>query len=338
MSPILLSRRPALKMLGGILLAAATAQGPAASAAEAFPNKQLTVVVPFSAGGTTDILARVVGEKLGQALKQTIVVENRPGAAGNIGAAFVARANPDGYTLLLGTVGTNGINAALYKNMPYDHLRDFAPLSRIAMVPNVLEAPVSAPYSTVAELIAYAKAHPGKVTFGSAGIGGSQHLSGELFKSMAGVDMLHVPYKGSAPALQDLVGGQVDVMFDNLPSSIPYIVTDKNKAGKLKALAVTTAQRASNMPAVPTMSEAGLSGYEATSWFGLFAPAATPPAVLQTLQTALNKVLSDPAVIAKIHELGGIACNDSPEQFGAFVEQETRKWGDLVAKVGVQLE
>ncbi|MCJ9712626.1 tripartite tricarboxylate transporter substrate binding protein, partial [Bordetella hinzii] len=149
MSPILLSRRPALKMLGGILLAAATAQGPAASAAEAFPNKQITVVVPFSAGGTTDILARVVGEKLGQALKQTIVVENRPGAAGNIGAAFVARANPDGYTLLLGTVGTNGINAALYKNMPYDHLRDFAPLSRIAMVPNVLEAPVSAPYSTV---------------------------------------------------------------------------------------------------------------------------------------------------------------------------------------------
>jgi len=309
-----------------------------ASAADAYPSRSVTVVVPFSPGGTTDILARVVGDKLGQLLKQTFIIDNKSGAGGNIGASFVAHAPADGYTLLLGTVGTNAINAAVYKNLPYNHLRDFAPLSRIAMVPNVLETSVDVPYSTVAELIAYAKAHPDKVSFASAGTGGSTHLAGELFRFMAGIDMLHVPYKGSAPALQDLIGGRVSIMFDNLPASVPYIVTDTNKGGKLKALAVTTLQRASNLPNVPTVSEAGLPGYEATSWFGLFAPAGTPPEVLKTLQGGLAKVLSDPAVIAKINDLGGIACNDTPEQFGAFVEQETKKWGDLSAKVGVHIE
>src|SRR5438034_5972010 len=244
---------------------------PVALGQVAYPTKPVRLVVPFPAGGTTDLLARAAAQKLSEAWGQQVIVDNRPGAAGNIGAELVAKAAPDGYTLLMGTVGTHAINASLYAKMPYDHVKDFAPVILVAGVPNVLVVNPSLPVHSVQELIAYAKANPGKLNFASSGSGTSIHLSGELFKVMTGVQMTHVPYKGSAPALQDLLGGQVQLMFDNLPPSLPQI-----KAGRLRALAVTSATRAPALPDVPTVAEAGLPGFEASSWFGVLAPAGTP--------------------------------------------------------------
>jgi tripartite-type tricarboxylate transporter receptor subunit TctC len=237
-----------------------------AQAQAAFPARALTIVVPFSAGGTTDILARVVGQYLSKDLGQPVIIDNRPGAGGNIGAQMVARAAPDGYTLLMGTVGTHAINQSLYKKMPFDPIKDFQPLTRVALVPNLLVAHPSQPYKTVKELIAYAKANPGKVNFASSGSGTSIHLSAEMFNQMAGVDMQHIPYKGSAPALNDLLGGQTAIMFDNMPSVIGHV-----RAGKLRPIAVTTPQRSRALPDVPTIAESGVPGYSATSWFGLLA-------------------------------------------------------------------
>src|SRR5437762_2296200 len=222
------------------------------ASAQGYPTRPIRLVVPFPAGGTTDILAREVAQKLTEVLGQAVVVDNRPGAAGNIGSDLVAKSAPDGYTLLMGTVGTHAINPSLYSRMPYDHVKDFAPVILVAGVPNVMEVNPSVPAHTVAEFIAYAKANPGKINFASSGSGTSIHLAGELFKVMTGVQMTHIPYKGSAPALSDLMGGQVQVMFDNLPPSLPQI-----KAGKLRALAVTSAQRAPALPDVPTVAEAG---------------------------------------------------------------------------------
>ena len=245
--------------------------------------------MPFPAGGTTDVLARAVAQKLTESLGQPTVVDNRPGAGGNIGAELVAKSPPDGYTLLMGTVGTHAINPSLYPQMPYDHVKDFVPVILVAGVPNVLVINPSLPVNSVQELIAYAKANPGKLNFASSGNGTSIHLSGELFKTMAGVQMTHVPYKGSAPALQDLVGGQVQLMFDNLPSSLALI-----KAGKLKALAVTSLTRAAALPDVPTVAESGLPGFEASSWFGLLAPAGTPQPIVVTLNARCREVAGYP--------------------------------------------
>src|SRR5438552_13835540 len=244
------------------------------ASAQTYPTRPIRLVVPFPAGGTTDILAREVGQRLSMTLGQPVVIDNRPGAAGNIGADLVAKSAPDGYTLLMGTVGTHAINASLYAKMPYDHVKDFAPIILVAGVPNVLVVNPSLPVNSVQELIAYAKANPGKLNFASSGPGTSIHLSGELFKVMAGVQMTHVPYKGSAPALQDLLGGQVQLMFDNLPPSLPHI-----KAGKLRALAVTSVARSPALPDVPTIAESGLPGFEASSWFGILVPAGTPSAI-----------------------------------------------------------
>jgi tripartite-type tricarboxylate transporter receptor subunit TctC len=291
------------------------------------------MIVPFSAGGTTDILARIVGQALTAELGQSVVIDNRAGAGGNIGGQLAARAPADGYTLFMGTVGTHAINEALYKKMPFDPIKDFAPLSRVANVPNLLVAHPAQPFKTVQEMIAYAKANPGKINFGSSGSGSSIHLSGELFKSMAKVDMVHIPYKGSAPAVNDLLGNQIAIMFDNMPSAIQHV-----RAGKLRAIAVTTAKRSPELPNVPTIAESGVPGYEATSWFGLFAVAGTPAPIVTQLSKALVKVLNNPDVKAKIVAQGGEVVAETPEQFAAFIKAETAKWGKVVKDSGASVD
>jgi tripartite-type tricarboxylate transporter receptor subunit TctC len=328
-NPLQASRR---RLLGGVALAAAVAT-PLGAFAQAYPAKPITIVVPFAAGGTTDILARVIGQALTKELGQTVIVDNRAGAGGNIGAQFAAKSPADGYTLFMGTVGTHAINQSLYKKLPFDPIKDFAPLTRVAMVPNLLVANPAKPYKNVKELIAYAKANPGKVNFGSSGSGSSIHLSGELFKALAKVDMVHVPYKGSAPAVTDLLGGQIDVMFDNMPSAIQHV-----RNGRLRPLAVTTARRSPELPDVPTVAEAGVPGYEATSWFGMFAPAATPAPVVARLNAALAKVLADPEVKKKLAEQGAEPYSEKPEQFAEFIRQETAKWSKVVKDSGASVD
>src|SRR5437660_1203037 len=235
-----------------------------AAHADTYPSKPIKLIVPFPAGGTTDVLARVVGQELTKSWGQQVIIDNRPGAGGNIGADAVAKSAPDGYTLVMGTVGTHGINVSLYKNMPYDAVKDFTPITQVASVPNLLTVNPQVPVKSVKELIDYAKANPDKLTFASSGNGTSIHLSGEMFKSMTGVQMRHVPYKGSAPAVTDLLGGHVDLMFDNMPSVIQHV-----KDGKLRGIAVTTAKRSPAAPDIPTIAESGVPGFEATSWFGI---------------------------------------------------------------------
>lgn len=313
--------------------AALALSGNAWAQAPSFPSKPVTIVVPFSAGGTTDILARIIGQGLTTELGQPVVVDNRAGAGGNIGAAAAAKAPADGYTLFMGTVGTHAINASLYKKMPFDPVKDFTPLTRVANVPNLLVANPAQPFKTVGELITYAKANPGKVNFGSSGNGSSIHLSGELFKSLAKVDMVHVPYRGSAPAVTDLLGNQIAIMFDNMPSAIQHVRT-----GRLRPLAVTTAKRSPELPDVPTIAEAGLPGYEATSWFGLFAPAGTPAPVVSRLHAAIVKVLAQPDVKKKISEQGAEVHSEKPEQFAAFIKAESAKWGKVVRESGASVD
>ncbi|WBY01208.1 tripartite tricarboxylate transporter substrate binding protein [Ramlibacter tataouinensis] len=319
--------------LGGLALAAAAAGLPLTATAQAYPSKLVTVIVPFAAGGTTDILARVIGQALTKELGQSVIVDNRAGAGGNIGSALAAKATADGYTLLMGTVGTHAINQSLYKKLPFDPVKDFAPLTRVAMVPNLLVANPGKPYKNVKELIAYAQANPGKVNFGSSGSGSSIHLSGELFNSMAKVNMIHVPYRGSAPAVTDLLGGQIDIMFDNMPSAIQHV-----RSGKLRPLAVTTAKRAPELPDVPTIAEAGVPGYEATSWFGMFAPAATPAPIVAQLNAALVKVLADPDVKKKLAEQGAEPYAEKPEQFAEFIRSESAKWSKVVKASGASAD
>jgi tripartite-type tricarboxylate transporter receptor subunit TctC len=300
---------------------------------ETYPTKPIRMIVPFPAGGTTDILARSVGQKLGEAVGRQVIIDNRPGAGGNIGSDMVAKAAPDGYTLLMGTVGTHAINASLYAKMPYDHIQDFAPITLVAAVPNVLVVNPSVEAKSVRELIALAKAKPGQLSFASSGNGTSIHLSGELFKTMAGIDMLHVPYKGSAPALTDLIGGQVNLMFDNLPSSLPHI-----KAGKLRALAVTSGKRSPALPDVPTIAEAGLPGFEASSWFGVFAPAGTPKEIITRLNMEIVKALTSPELKERLAAQGAEAVGNSPEQFAAHIRSETAKWAKVVKASGATVD
>ncbi len=307
----------------------AQAQSPAAN----YPNKPITIVVPFAAGGTTDILARLVGQYLGTELGQPVLVDNRLGAGGNIGGQVAARAPADGYTLFMGTVGTHAINQSLYKKMPFDPIKDFAPISRVANVPNLLVANPQQPYKSVQELIAYARANPGKVNFGSSGNGSSIHLSGELFKLMTKTDMVHVPYKGSAPAMNDLLGNQIAIMFDNMPSAIQHV-----RSGKLRPLAVTTAKRSPELPDVPTIAEAGVPGYEATSWFGLLAPAATPADIVNKIDAALIKVYANPELRKKIADQGAEPVVEKPAEFAAFIKAETAKWGKVVQASGATVD
>ena len=327
------TRRFALGSIASAVVLGAGLLGGTSALAQAYPTKPVTIIVPFAAGGTTDILARIIGQALTAELGQSVVVDNRAGAGGNIGGQAAAKATPDGHTLFMGTVGTHAINASLYKKMPFDPVKDFAPLTRVANVPNLLVANPAQPYKSVKDLIAYAKANPGKVNFGSSGNGSSIHLSGELFKSLAKVDMQHVPYKGSAPAVTDLMGNQIAIMFDNMPSAIQHV-----RSGSLVPLAVTTAKRSPELPSVPTIAEAGVPGYEATSWFGMFAPAGTPAPVLAKLNAAIVKVLAQPDVKKKINEQGAEVYSETPEQFAAFIQAESVKWGKVVKESGASLD
>ena len=323
------------------LALAAALLGPTLALAQAaWPTKPVRIVVPFAAGGTTDILARAIAPELQRAFGQPFVVDNKPGAGGNTAAAEVAKSAPDGYTLLMGTVGTHAINAALYPKMPYDHLKDFAPITLVAGVPNVLV--LNAAFAqkhginTVADLTKAAKANPGKFNMASSGNGTSIHLSGELFKSMAGVFMVHFPYRGSGPALIDLMGGSMDLMFDNLPSALPHI-----KSGKLKALAVTSAKRSDALPDLPTIAEAGgplLKGYDASSWFGLVAPAGTPADIVGRLQQETAKALATPALKERLQGQGAIPGGMSSADFAAFINAETAKWAKVVKAAGAKVD
>jgi tripartite-type tricarboxylate transporter receptor subunit TctC len=301
--------------------------------AQTYPTKPIRLVVPFPPGGATDILARDVAQKLTEAWGQSVIVDNRPGAGGNIGSELVAKSAPDGYTLEMGTVGTHAINASLYAKMPYDHVKDFVPVILVAGVPNVLVVTPSLPANSVAELIAYAKANPGKLNFASSGNGTSIHLSGELFKVMAGVQITHIPYKGSAPALQDLLAGQVQLMFDNLPPSLPQI-----KAGKLRALAVTSLARAPALPDVPTLAESGLPGFEASSWFGILAPAGTPAPIVAKINAEVAKWLSTPEAKEKLLKQGANPAGGTPEDFAKHIAAETAKWAKVVKDSGAKID
>ena len=309
-----------------------------AQGAAGWPNKPVRIVVPFAPGGTTDILARALAPELSKAFGQTFVIENKPGAGGNTGADLVAKSPPDGYTLLMGTVGTQSINPSLYPKMPYDAVKDFAPITLFAGVPNVLVInPAKAQamkITDVKSLIAYAKANPGKLNMASSGNGTSIHLSGELFKSMTGTYMVHFPYRGSGPALLDLIGGTMDVMFDNLPSALPQI-----KAGKLTALAVTSGERSAALPDVPSFAEAGpVKGFEASSWFGLLAPAGTPPDIVNRLQQETAKALATPALKERLLAQGAIPGGNTPAQFTQFIAAERKKWAQVVKTSGAKVD
>jgi tripartite-type tricarboxylate transporter receptor subunit TctC len=303
----------------------------------AWPSKPVRIVVPFAPAGTTDILARALAPELSKAFGQPFIIENKPGAGGNLGADLVAKSN-DGHTLLMGTVGTHAINPALYPKMPYDHVRDFAPVTLVAGVPNVLVMnPAKAEamgIQSVPDLIRYARANPGKLNMASSGNGTSIHLAGELFKTMTGTFMVHFPYRGSGPALLDLIGGNMDLMFDNLPSAMPQI-----KAGKLKALAVTSAERSAAVPELPTVAEAGpLKGYEASSWFGLLAPAGTPADVVSRLQQETAKALGSPALKERLLAQGAIPSGMSPADFARLIAAETKKWAEVVKASGAKVD
>ena len=321
--------------MGGARLAAAWVAasalsfGMAGTAQAAWPERPIRLIVPAAAGGTTDIAARLVGKRMSEILGQPVVVDNRAGGAGIIGSQALLLAPADGYTLMMGNIGPNAINYALYRQLPYKP-QDFAPITMVVSVPNVLVVNAKVPARNVAELVALAKSEPGKLSFGSSGSGQSVHLSGELFKKRAGIDIIHVPYKGAAPAVADLVAGQVTMMVDNLPSSLPQI-----QAGKLRALAVTSGTRVAELPDVPTMKEAGFDDFQVTAWFGLVARAGTPPAVIAQLYKAAATVLAEPQIKSRLAELGGQAGGDTPEHFGQFIEQERQRWARVVKDTGI---
>ena len=299
--------------------------------AQGWPTHPVKLIVPFPAGSATDQVARLTGAELQAALGQPFVVENKPGGGNNIGVEFVVKSAPDGYTMFL-VNPANGINATLYRNLPFNFIRDIAPVAGIIRVPNVMEVTLSLPVKSVAEFIAYCKANPGKINMASSGSGTSVHLSGELFKSMTGCNMVHVPYKGAGPALQDLIPGQVHVLFDNLPSSIGHI-----KGGKLRALAVTSAQRSPELPDVPTVADT-VPGYEATAWFGLGMPKGSPREAIEKINASVNAALSDPTMLKRFAELGGTPIKGSPEEFGKVIAAETAKWEKVVISSGAKAE
>lgn len=299
--------------------------------AKDYPSRAITLVVPFGAGSVTDILGRITAQQLTESLGQTVIVQNKAGAGGNIGAAEVAAAPADGYTLLLGPTSTNAVNPSLYKDLKFDPLRDFVPITNVATVANVLVVYPGVPANNVKELIALL--HKEKYAYASGGTGGSMHLAGELFKSMTKTDMLHVPYKGGSAALADLLTGRVQAMFCNLPVCLPHI-----KSGKLRALAITSGARSALLPDVPTMAEAGLPDYEVTGWFGLFAPAKVDPAIVRKLNTAVRTALDKPEVKKQLLAQGAEPAGDTPEAFAKFVKQEHDKWAKVIHDAGIKIE
>ncbi|HKB63116.1 MAG TPA: tripartite tricarboxylate transporter substrate binding protein [Burkholderiales bacterium] len=305
----------------------------AAAAADAYPARPIRFVVAFPPGGGTDIIARSIAQKLAERLAQQVVVDNRPGAGGNIGTDIVAKSAPDGYTLLMGSAGPLAINASLFDKMPFDPIRDLAPVTLAASTPNVLVVHPSLKAATVNELIALAKARPGEINFASSGHGTPAHLAGELFNSMAGVKLVHVPYKGAAPALADLLGGQVQLMFSTMPPALPHV-----KDGKLRALAVTSSKRSRAMPELPTVDEVALPGFEANTWHGVVVPAGTPAAIVARLNREIVAILHLPEVVERLSGQGAEALGSTPEEFAAYIRSESVKWAKVVRDSGAKAE
>ncbi len=300
---------------------------------DGFPRKPVRIIVPFAAGGSTDVVARILADKLALELKQPFLVENRAGAAGNIGADAVAKSTPDGHTLLMATTGVMAINGYLYKNMSYSADRDLIPVSYTSLIANILVVAPPVTANSVSDLVAMAKSKPGALTFASSGAGSSTHLSAELFKSMAGIDILHVPYRGSAQALTDVIAGQVTMLFDNAPSSIGFV-----QQGKLRALAVTSKKRLPNLPDVPTVDEAGIKDYESLSWSGIVAPAGTPKPVIDKLNQAIGRVLKMDDVKQRFAALGVEPVGGPPEDFSRHIRTESDKWGKLIKSANISIE
>ena len=313
------------------LCALALSLSPAVATAADYPARAVKWVVPYPVGGSTDVLARLLSQWLADKLGQPFVVENKPGGGNNIGTELVVRSAPDGYTMLL-VNAANGINATLYKNLPFNFIRDIAPVAGIARAPNVMVVTNAFPARNVAEFIAYCKANPGKINMASSGTGTSVHLSGELFKTMTGCNMVHVPYKGAAPALVDLVPGQVHVMFDNLPSSAPHI-----KSGRVRVLAVTSLEPEPSLPGVPTVAET-VPGYEASPWFGIGMPKGSPREAIERINAEVNRALSDPKILERLANLGSRPLKGTPEDFGRVIAQETAKWEKVVVSSGASAE
>ena len=312
-------------LLLGCLPLAATAQG-------AYPNKPIRMIVPYPPGGPTDVLGRIVAQKLSESLGQQVVVENRPGASGMIGSEIVAKAAPDGYTLLA-NASIHVINPSLYPKMNFDALRDFAPVSLIAQVPLILVVNPNLPVKSVQELIALGKAQPNLLNFGSSGNAAAPHLAGESFKIATGVQMQHVPYKGSAPALTDLIGGQVQLIFDSMPSAMPHV-----KSGKIRALAVTTARRSPTVPDLPTIAESGVPGFDISTWYGVWAPAGTPREIVNKVAAEMAKALQQPAVRERLAALGAEPVGNTPEEFAAYCQSELAKWSKIVRESGAKAD
>ncbi|MGH8034066.1 MAG: tripartite tricarboxylate transporter substrate binding protein [Lysobacterales bacterium] len=300
--------------------------------AQAWPARPISLIVPFPAGGTTDVLARAVGQELSKSLGQPVIVESKPGAGATLGADFVAKSKPDGYTLLMGAVH-HTIATSVYRKLPYDFQKDFAPISVVALVPNVLVVNPGAPAKNVKELLALAKAEPGKLTYGSNGNGTGQHLIGAQFEGMGGVQMLHVPYKGSGPLTTDLLGGQITMSFDTITPVLPHI-----KAGKLRALAVTTGKRSPALPDVPTLDESGLKGFNLGTWFGVLAPAATPKEIVARLNTELVKIINAPDFRKKMEDIGAEPIGNTPEQMARQIKDDTERFAKLVKDARVTIE
>jgi len=304
------------------------------AAAQSYPTRPIRLVVPYPPGGPLDIMARAIGQKLTEAWSQPVVVDNRAGAGGNIGADLVAKSPADGYTLLMGAVATHAINPTLYGKVPYDPIRDFAPVALVAQVPNVLVVNPAVPARTVRELIELARAKPGTLNFGSGSTGSTGHLAGELFNTMAGVKMVHIPYKGGAPAMADLLAGQVQLMFDNLANALPNV-----KAGRLRALAVTTLARSPAVPDLPTVAESGLPGFDLTTWFGLMVPAATPPEIVARLNAEIVRALAARDLRERLEKMGAeVPINNTPEHFAAFIRSEAAKYAKVVKDSGATVE
>jgi len=319
-------RKVALIALIGTLFA------PASAAAEDWPTKPITIVVPFVAGGTTDIVARIIAQPLSERLHQSIVIENVGGGGGTIGAGNAARAQPDGYTIFMATVA-HTMAPGIYKKLSYDFEKDFDPITIAASVPNILIVNPSLPVKTVAELIAYIKANPGKVNYGSAGIGSTEHMSGALFRSLAGLDIVHVPYRGGAPMLGDLVAGHIQMSIETSGAATPFI-----QAGQVRALAVSPAKRSALFPELPTLAESGLTGYDVTTWYGVLVPKGTPQPIRDKLYAELVQVLKSPDVVARLRDIGAEPGGEPPAQFAAFIHAETEKWIKLAKDAGIQAD
>jgi tripartite-type tricarboxylate transporter receptor subunit TctC len=325
--------RPSVRVACVCALAAIAGLAPDAAHAQAYPTRPIRLVVPFPPGGSLDVVARAIGQKLTEAWGQPVVIDNRPGAGGNIGADLVAKSAPDGYTILEGALSTHAVNASLYRKLPYDPIKDFAPITLVAITPNVLVLNRAFPVNSVPELVAYAKAHPGALSFGSGSNGSAGHLAGELFKSETGIDMVHVPYKGGAPALQALLAGDTQLVFDNLANSMPQL-----KAGKLKALAVTTAKRSPLAPDLPTLAESGLAGFDIYTWWGLLAPAGTRPEIIAKWNAEVTRILGTPEMKAFFAQEGAEPAPTTPEAFAALIRSEMTKYAKIVKDSGAKVD